>query len=128
MRPWVREDILAKGMATRSSILPWRIPWSLEGCYPWGCEESYPRRYNKVISCFYLSLKPVRKKQLHLSFDTRVSWILRTLYDMIFPNIVKLLVKFQTIAQYSFDLHGSVFLKQFKVYFKACTKAFVYLK
>jgi len=25
-----REDILAKGMAAHSSILPWRIPWTEE--------------------------------------------------------------------------------------------------
>ena len=28
------EDPLEKGMATHSSILAWRIPWS-----PWGCKE-----------------------------------------------------------------------------------------
>ena len=34
-----REDALEKGMATHSSILTWRIPWSLEGYSPWGCKE-----------------------------------------------------------------------------------------
>ena len=37
---WVRslgwEDPLEKGMATQSSILAWRIPWSV----PWGHKES----------------------------------------------------------------------------------------
>ena len=31
-----REDPLEKGMATHSSILAWRIPWTS----PWGCKES----------------------------------------------------------------------------------------
>ena len=36
---WVRslgwEDPLEKGKATHSSILAWRIPWTI----PWGCKE-----------------------------------------------------------------------------------------
>ena len=38
-----REDRLEKGMATHSSILAWRIPWTEEpgtGCSSWGCKES----------------------------------------------------------------------------------------
>ena len=37
-----REDPLEKEMATHSSILAWRIPWSEEpgGCSPWGHKES----------------------------------------------------------------------------------------
>ena len=37
-----QEDPLEKGMATRSSILAWKIPWteSLAGYGPWGCKES----------------------------------------------------------------------------------------
>ena len=38
-----REDPLEKGMATHSSILAWRIPWTEEpgGLHsPWGCKES----------------------------------------------------------------------------------------
>ena len=37
------EDPLEKGMATHSSILAWRIPWTEEpgGPHsPWGCKES----------------------------------------------------------------------------------------
>ena len=37
-----QEDPLEKGMATHSSILAWRIPWTKEtgGLYsPWGCKE-----------------------------------------------------------------------------------------
>ena len=43
---WVRslgrEDPLEKGMATHSTILAWRIPWTEEpGSYkPWGHKES----------------------------------------------------------------------------------------
>ena len=29
-----------KAMATLSSTLAWKIPWSLVGCSPWGHEES----------------------------------------------------------------------------------------
>ena len=37
-----QEDSLEKVMATHSSILPWRIPWTKEpgGYSPWGCKES----------------------------------------------------------------------------------------
>ena len=45
--PWVWslgwEDPLERGMATHSSILAWRIPWTEEpgGLYsPWGLKES----------------------------------------------------------------------------------------
>ena len=41
---WVRslggEDPLEKERATHSSILAWRIPWSLVGYSPWGRKES----------------------------------------------------------------------------------------
>ena len=44
---WIRslgqEDPLEKGMATHSSILAWRTPWTeekLAGCRPWGCKQS----------------------------------------------------------------------------------------
>ena len=35
------EDLLEKAMATHSSILAWRIPWTEElVCYsPWGCKK-----------------------------------------------------------------------------------------
>ena len=37
-----REDPLEKGMATHSSLLAWRIPWTEEpgGCSPWDHKES----------------------------------------------------------------------------------------
>ena len=39
--PLGREDPLEKGMATHSSILAWRIPWTEEpgGHSPWGHRE-----------------------------------------------------------------------------------------
>ena len=35
-----REDSLKKEMATHSSVLAWRIPWTEEPGSPWGCKES----------------------------------------------------------------------------------------
>ena len=35
-----QEDPLEKGMATESSILACRIPWTEEAGGPWGCKES----------------------------------------------------------------------------------------
>ena len=37
-----QEDALKEGMATHSSILSWRIPWTEEpgGYSPWGCKDS----------------------------------------------------------------------------------------
>ena len=38
-----REDLLEKGMATHSSILAWRIPWTEEpgGYSLWGSQKSW---------------------------------------------------------------------------------------
>ena len=49
---WVQslgwEDPLEKAQATHSSILAWRIPWTV---YPWGCKESDTTEvYNVVCS------------------------------------------------------------------------------
>ena len=35
-----QEDPLVEGMATHSSILAWRIPWTEEPGSPWGRKES----------------------------------------------------------------------------------------
>ena len=38
-----QKEPLEKGMATHSSVLPWRIPWTEEPgelCSPWVCKES----------------------------------------------------------------------------------------
>ena len=39
---WVRKNPLEKGMATHSSILAWRTPWTeeLAGYSPWSHKES----------------------------------------------------------------------------------------
>ena len=39
--PWDQKDPLEKGMAARSSVRTWRIPWTEElvGSSPQGCEE-----------------------------------------------------------------------------------------
>ena len=40
--PWVWEDPLEEEMATHSSILAWKVPWteeSIAGYSPWGCKE-----------------------------------------------------------------------------------------
>ena len=44
-KTWVRslgqEDPLEEGMATHSSVLAWRLPWTEEpgGYSPWGCKK-----------------------------------------------------------------------------------------
>ena len=42
VQPLDQEDPLERGMATHSSILAWRIPWTEElvGYGPWGHKES----------------------------------------------------------------------------------------
>ena len=51
---WVRslgwEGLLQKGMATHSSILAWRIPWTVLYC-PWGHKESDTTE-KLSLSCF----------------------------------------------------------------------------
>ena len=56
---WVQflgwEDPLEKGIATHSSILPWRIPWTEEpgGYSPWGPKESdTTERLHLLSLCF----------------------------------------------------------------------------
>ena len=50
-----QEDLLEKGMATHSSILAWRVPWtrSLVGYSPWSGKE--PDRTEQLIFTFSLS-------------------------------------------------------------------------
>ena len=45
--PLGQENPLEKGMATHSSILAWRIPWTedLAGYSPWDCKESDTTEY-----------------------------------------------------------------------------------
>ena len=39
-------------MATHSSILAWRIPWTEVGCSPWGHKESDKTEQLTLHSCF----------------------------------------------------------------------------
>ena len=66
------EDLQVEGMATQSSILAWRIPWTEEPvCSPWGYKESdmtewlthngNPRYVPKIIKHVY-SFDPLTKK------------------------------------------------------------------
>ena len=47
------EDPLEKGVATHSSILTWRMPWTEEpvGYSPWGCKETRLKRLSTHVSC-----------------------------------------------------------------------------
>ena len=51
------EDPLEKGKATHSSILAWRIPWTV---YPWGHKESDTTErlslhfFNTRVGCYFL--------------------------------------------------------------------------
>ena len=58
---WVQflgqKDPLEKGMATRSSILAWRIPWTGKpGANQWGCNESDTTERLTLHESFYLKL------------------------------------------------------------------------
>ena len=63
IRSLEREDPLEKEMATYSSILAWRIPWTEEpGSYsPWGCKETRLKRLS-THAC-----RKKRKKAIRLS-------------------------------------------------------------
>ena len=62
-----KEDPLEKGMATHSSILDWRIPWTEEpvGHSPWGHKESdaaehtlkYSRHADTALCIYGLDMK-----------------------------------------------------------------------
>ena len=49
-----REDPLEKGMVTHSSILAWRIPWTV---YPWDLKESEMTERFSLSLCFLSHLK-----------------------------------------------------------------------
>ena len=46
------EDSLEKGMASHSSILAWRIPWTKE---PWGCKELDMTEQEHTVFLFSVS-------------------------------------------------------------------------
>ena len=66
-----REDPLEKGMATYSSILAWRIPWtkSLAGHSPWHHKESDTTELlttqASMMFNFLISQLSVKKKKNH---------------------------------------------------------------
>ena len=51
------EDPLEEGIATHSSILAWRIPWteSLGGCSPRGHKESDTTEQLSMHACIWLN-------------------------------------------------------------------------
>ena len=55
-----REDPLEKEMATHSSILAWRIPWTEELCgySPWGCRVGHELATKPPLSLPLSSLPP----------------------------------------------------------------------
>ena len=79
-----REDPLEKGMAIHSSILAWRIPWSLAGCSPPGRKESdttewltqrliryysIQNTFNLFIFTWYIKIRILCNLINHLSSD-----------------------------------------------------------
>ena len=60
VRPLVWEDPLETGMATQSSVLAWRIPWTEEP----GRQQSEPPTPKIHLFCFFfLRLKNIKKNQ-----------------------------------------------------------------
>ena len=62
-----REDLLVKGMASHSSILAWRIPWTEEpgGLYsPWGHKEldTTERLTLSIFHILYISSKETKTR------------------------------------------------------------------
>ena len=53
-----QEDLLEEEMATHSSILSWKTPWteSLAACSPWSCKESdtTERLSTHTHTCVYI--------------------------------------------------------------------------
>ena len=65
------EDPLEKGMATQSSILAWRIPWTEEpgGRQPWGRTESdMTEHHHQLLGFFGFILKGTRKSNSQMMF------------------------------------------------------------
>ena len=74
-KTWVQslgwEDPLEKEMATHSSILAWKIPWTEEPGRPWSCKESD------------------MTQQLHFNFTSLVMMTMLTMMNQgyIFPSL-----------------------------------------
>ena len=83
VQPLGQEDALKKGMATHSSILAWRIPWTEEpGSYrPWGHKElDMTERFKEVTSLlkfgherFFYLFGPIRKLIQYTTIQWRIS-------------------------------------------------------
>ena len=61
------EDPLEKGKATHSSILAWRIPWTV---YPWGHKESDT---TERLSLHFTLLSSAREPDLH--GESIIPWV-----------------------------------------------------
>ena len=67
-----QEDRLEKGMATHSSILAWRTPWtgSMAGYSPWGCKE-LDTTEPLTLSLFHMFRKEKCQKEMR---EKATSW------------------------------------------------------
>ena len=69
---WVRflgwEDLLEKEMATHSSVLAWKIPWteSLVGYSPWGRKESDMTEKLHSLMQYFIQAKNISGCRKHL--------------------------------------------------------------
>ena len=61
------EDPLEKEMATHSSILAWKIPWteSLAVYSSWGCKESDMTDFTIIIYKIYMKILVVSTHKIH---------------------------------------------------------------
>ena len=75
LKPWVWflgwEDSLEEGMATHSSILAWRIPWTEELCGPWDHKESDMTKHSSA-HLFKTKLSRHCGLPLSLLFDVEI--------------------------------------------------------
>ena len=79
---WVRslgwEDPLEKAMATHSSILAWKIPWTEEPgglCSPWGCKEpDTTERLGLIIIVIIIIIFPLQCSCLENPRDGGAWW------------------------------------------------------
>ena len=77
-----QEDPPEKGMATHSSILAWRIPWTEEPGGPWGCKES------DTTNTVSAALSSSRCLFCSYQFSTWLSWD-RICVNLIFNSRTK---------------------------------------
>jgi len=77
--PWGQEDPLEKGMATHSTSLAWKIPWTEE---PGGLQSMWSQkvRHNWVTEYTYISLF----KSFHMLFNS--TWLFAVLFLFPWPS------------------------------------------